>query len=59
MRQTLTDDSWGLHKIMNCAFLLTKQESEINALMILVDTRYLVYNLFVLRIIAPVFGIID
>ena len=22
MRQTLTDDIWGLHKNMNCAFLL-------------------------------------
>ena len=27
MRQTLTDDFWGLHKNMNCAFPLRYQEN--------------------------------
>ena len=27
MRQTLTDDFWGLHKNMNCAFPLNLSES--------------------------------
>ena len=26
MRQTLSDDFWGLHKNMNCAFPLTKKK---------------------------------
>ena len=28
LRQTLTDDFWGLHKNMNCAFPLTKAQSQ-------------------------------
>ena len=28
MRQTLTDDFWGLHKNMNCAFPLIKGEDK-------------------------------
>ena len=27
MRQTLTDDFWELHKNMNCAFPLSKQQA--------------------------------
>ena len=29
MRQTLTDDFWGLHKNMNCAFPLTSKKFNI------------------------------
>ena len=29
-KQTLTDDFWGLHKNMNCAFPLTIQSKFIN-----------------------------
>ena len=44
MRQTLTDDFWGLHKNMNCAFPLIKikirvtcvyKEYEVNYLLLL------------------------